>query len=126
MAGRQEPPDDSWTEQEEEGVPVSRELEYPVSGMSGYDAEGFCQWLTQKEAAEGKLPRGAKYRLPTNKEWSCPSTARPPRTFGAIPKRRRRYARPPHPKKNPAASLLASAALLATFPAMTDEECAPG
>ena len=62
--------DDSWKKQEKDGVPVSREPEYPVTGVSSEDANGFCKWLTKRETAEGKLPKGAVYRLPTDEEWS--------------------------------------------------------
>jgi formylglycine-generating enzyme required for sulfatase activity/serine/threonine protein kinase len=62
--------DDSWTKQEKAGVPAGRELNHPVVGVSWEDAQGFCQWLTEKETAEGKLPKGLKYRLPTDEEWS--------------------------------------------------------
>ena len=62
--------DDSWTKQERDGVPVGRELNHPVVGVSWEDAQGFCQWLTEKEGAEGKLPKGWKYRLPSDEEWS--------------------------------------------------------
>jgi formylglycine-generating enzyme required for sulfatase activity len=59
-----------WQTQEKDGVPVSREPEYPVVGVSWEDAQSFCRWLTEKETAEGKLPKDAKYRLPTDEEWS--------------------------------------------------------
>ena len=62
--------DDSWTKQAKDGVPVGRELNHPVVGVSWEDAQAFCQWLTEKETAEGKLPKGLKYRLPTDEEWS--------------------------------------------------------
>jgi formylglycine-generating enzyme required for sulfatase activity/tRNA A-37 threonylcarbamoyl transferase component Bud32 len=62
--------DDSWTKQQRDGVPVGRELNHPVVGVSWEDAQGFCQWLTEKETAEGRLPKGLKYRLPTDEEWS--------------------------------------------------------
>jgi hypothetical protein len=62
--------DSAWTRQEKDGVPVSREPEYPVVGVSWDDANAFCQWLTEKESAEGKLPQGMNYRLPTDEEWS--------------------------------------------------------
>jgi formylglycine-generating enzyme required for sulfatase activity len=61
---------DAWKKQDRDGVPISREPVYPVVGVSLEDAQAFCQWLTEKENAEGKLPRGAKYRLPTDEEWS--------------------------------------------------------
>jgi hypothetical protein len=62
--------DDTWTKQQKDGVPVSREPENPVTGVSWEDAQGFCQWLTEEESAAGRLPKGAKYRLPTDEEWS--------------------------------------------------------
>jgi len=62
--------DDSWTNQEKDGVPAGRELNHPVVGVSWEDAQGFCQWLTEKERAEGKLPKEMQYRLPTDEEWS--------------------------------------------------------
>jgi formylglycine-generating enzyme required for sulfatase activity len=62
--------DGSWKTQQEDGLPVSRDPDYPVVGVNLEDARAFCQWLTEKESAQGKLPRGAKYRLPTDEEWS--------------------------------------------------------
>jgi formylglycine-generating enzyme required for sulfatase activity len=49
---------------------VGREADHPVVGVNGEDAQAFCQWLTEKESAEGKLPKGLKYRLPSDEEWS--------------------------------------------------------
>jgi formylglycine-generating enzyme required for sulfatase activity len=34
------------------------------------DANAFCEWLTMTESDGGKLPKGNKYRLPTDEEWS--------------------------------------------------------
>jgi hypothetical protein len=62
--------DDSWTKQQRDGVPAGRELNHPVVGVSWEDAQAFCQWLTEKEQAEGKLPKGLQYRLPSDEEWS--------------------------------------------------------
>ena len=62
--------DDSWTKQNRDGVPAGRELNHPAVGVSWEDAQGFCQWLTEKEIAAGKLPKELKYRLPTDEEWS--------------------------------------------------------
>jgi len=62
--------DGGWAMQEENGVPVSRGPDDPVVGVSWEDAQAFCQWLTAKESAEGKLPKGTSYRLPTDEEWS--------------------------------------------------------
>jgi formylglycine-generating enzyme required for sulfatase activity len=59
-----------WQAQQKDGVPVGRELDHPVVGVNWEDAQAFCQWLTAKETAEGKLPQGMKYRLPSDEEWS--------------------------------------------------------
>jgi hypothetical protein len=59
-----------WKEQVKEGVPISDGAEHPVSGVNWKDANGFCEWLTKKEVAAGKLAKGMEYRLPTNEEWS--------------------------------------------------------
>jgi tRNA A-37 threonylcarbamoyl transferase component Bud32 len=60
----------AWTGQETGGIPVSREPDYPVIGVTWENAQGFCQWLTEKETAGNRLPKEAKYRLPTDEEWS--------------------------------------------------------
>jgi hypothetical protein len=62
--------DDPWTKQDRQGVPVSREPEDPVVGVSWEDAVAFCQWLTKEESDRGMLAKGRKYRLPTDEEWS--------------------------------------------------------
>ena len=41
----------------------------PVENVSFEDCVKFCKQLTQKERAQGKLPKGAEYRLPTEAEW---------------------------------------------------------
>jgi formylglycine-generating enzyme required for sulfatase activity/serine/threonine protein kinase len=42
---------------------------HPVSCISWNDAMAFCEWLQKRELAEGRLPSGAKIRLPTEAEW---------------------------------------------------------
>ncbi len=75
--------DGAWMTMQRDGVPVGREPDHPVVGVSWEDAQGFCQWLTEKESAEGKLPKGFKYRLPSDEEWSWAVGL--PRELGATP-----------------------------------------
>jgi formylglycine-generating enzyme required for sulfatase activity len=75
--------DDSWMKQEKDGVPVSRDPDYPVVGVSWEDVQRFNQWLTNQEITGGKLPKGAKYRLPTDEEWSVAVGL--PHELGATP-----------------------------------------
>jgi len=62
--------DGRWQEQQKDGVPAGREFDHPVVGVNWEDAQAFCRWLTAKETAEGKLPQGMQYRLPSDEEWS--------------------------------------------------------
>ena len=43
--------------------------EHPAGGMSIRNAQHFCLWLTWRERAEGRLPQGWYYRVPTTAEW---------------------------------------------------------
>ena len=44
--------------------------DHPVVGVSWYDAKAFCEWLTLRERAAGRLPPDREYRLPADHEWS--------------------------------------------------------
>ena len=59
-----------WRTQHKDGVPAGYEMDHPVVGVSWEDANAFCKWLSEKETAEGRLPKGAMYRLPSDEEWS--------------------------------------------------------
>ncbi|MFQ6016541.1 MAG: formylglycine-generating enzyme family protein, partial [Anaerolineae bacterium] len=41
----------------------------PVVGVSWYEAEAYCHWLTERLGEAGKLAEGGKVRLPTEEEW---------------------------------------------------------
>lgn len=41
----------------------------PVERISWHDASAFCEALTQRERAAGRLSRGYSYRLPTEAQW---------------------------------------------------------
>lgn len=43
---------------------------YPASGVSYTQAVAFCDWLTQRERATGRISDTQRYRLPTDREWS--------------------------------------------------------
>jgi hypothetical protein len=44
--------------------------EHPVTPVSKIMADRFCEWLTKHEQMLGRLSKKARYRLPTNDEWS--------------------------------------------------------
>lgn len=41
----------------------------PVERVSWYDAQSYCIALTAQQAAQGQVPPGYEYRLPTEAEW---------------------------------------------------------
>jgi hypothetical protein len=43
---------------------------HPAVRISWNDATAFCEWLTEREHHTGTLPAGARYRLPSDLEWS--------------------------------------------------------
>lgn len=45
--------------------------EHPAAGLSWDKAVAFCDWLTETERASGLIPEGARYRLPSDTEWSA-------------------------------------------------------
>lgn len=44
--------------------------EHPVAPVNKIMADRFCEWLTKHEQMLGRISKKARYRLPTNDEWS--------------------------------------------------------
>jgi formylglycine-generating enzyme required for sulfatase activity len=45
--------------------------EHPIVSVTWKEAADFCEWLTEKERAAGRLPEGVVFRLPGDLEWSA-------------------------------------------------------
>jgi formylglycine-generating enzyme required for sulfatase activity len=43
---------------------------HPAAGLTWQDAQDFCEWLTKRDLGSKIIPEGARYRLPTDIEWS--------------------------------------------------------
>ncbi len=78
--------DAAWKEPFFKGQPVSFAPDHPVVNVSWEDAKAFCDWLTEKERREGRLAATARYRLPSDLEWSA--AAGLPKERGDTPKAR--------------------------------------
>ncbi len=52
------------------GAGFGQGLDHPAAAMTLLEARLFCDWLTRKEQAVGRLRSGQRYRLPTDLEWS--------------------------------------------------------
>ena len=61
--------DATWKDCESRGE--KQGLTHPVVYVSWEDARAFCDWLTKKEHAAGRLDARSEYRLPSDHEWSC-------------------------------------------------------
>ncbi len=44
---------------------------HPAAGISWQTAAAFCEWLTRSQQEAGLIPASARYRLPTDLEWSA-------------------------------------------------------
>jgi len=51
------------------------DLSRPITDVSWYDATNYCGRLTERELAARRIPRGTRFRLPTEAEWECAARA---------------------------------------------------
>lgn len=71
----------SWRDAVNRNVSDPNELVYntaddaPMYWVSWEEAVAFCRRLTERERAEGRLPAGYEYRLPTDAEWEYAARA---------------------------------------------------
>lgn len=63
--------DASWRNPQSINVPVTPKDDCPVVNVSWEDAKAFCDWLTRRERAAGRLDVWQLYRLPSDLEWSA-------------------------------------------------------
>jgi serine/threonine protein kinase len=68
-APHENPVDSKWENPEWRNVRVSGEDDHPVVMVNWYDANAFCEWLSEMESREKGYP--LTYRLPTNEEWNA-------------------------------------------------------
>ncbi|MEY4489397.1 MAG: hypothetical protein RIQ79_1905, partial [Verrucomicrobiota bacterium] len=61
----------------------TRNPEGPVEQVSWNDAMSFCQLLTTRERAAGRLPAGHVYTLPTEAQWEYACRAGSPGDYAA-------------------------------------------
>jgi len=60
----------TWKDVVWKGQKLTPTPDSPVVGVNWEDAQKFCQWLTARERAAGKITATQRYRLPTDEEWS--------------------------------------------------------
>jgi formylglycine-generating enzyme required for sulfatase activity len=57
--------------------------------VSWHEAKAFCRWLTEREHRAGSLAKTARYRLPTDREWSCAVDLGSIESLGGTPESKR-------------------------------------
>jgi serine/threonine protein kinase len=68
-APHENPVDNKWENPEWRNVRVSGQDDHPVVMVNWYDANAFCEWLSEIESKEKGY--SLIYRLPTNEEWNA-------------------------------------------------------